>query len=106
MAPVLRLRAPAHGRLSRGSPVAFVARRSPDDRRGIRWYNESGKLARRFVTQDVAGAWTLSATAVGPTVSRCAHANWRNVYAVPGEDSTGPMVTHGDFFTVQAPVTE
>jgi hypothetical protein len=36
-------------------------------------------------------------------VTITAHANWRNVYAVPGDESSGPQkIEHGDA-TVRAP---
>ena len=31
-----------------------------------------------------------------------AHANWRDVYAVPGDESSAVGASHGDGFTVQA----
>jgi hypothetical protein len=73
-----------------------------DDRRGIRWYNSDRRLAKRFVTQDVDIEWSLSPTGGGPTVTETAHVNWRNEYAVPGDESTGPQITHGES-TLQAP---
>jgi hypothetical protein len=73
-----------------------------DDRRGIRWYNSDRRLAKRFVTQDVELEWSLSPTGAGPTVTLTVHANWRNDYAVPGDESTGPQITHGEA-TLQAP---
>lgn len=85
------------------APCGTIYETIHDVRRGIRWYNDDGQLVKRFVTQDAEGTWSLSPAADQPTASLSAHANWRNVYAVPGDDSTGPMVVHGDGLTVQAP---
>jgi hypothetical protein len=73
-----------------------------DERRGIRWYNSDGLLAKRFVTQDVELTWSLSPTGAGPLVTLSAHDNWRNVYAVPGSDAdSGPQVVHGNDLTIK-----
>ncbi len=79
----------------------LVYQTGTDERRGIRWYNSEGLLAKRFVTQDQEFTWSLSPTGVGPLVTLSAHANWRNDYAVPGDESTGPQVAHGDGLTIR-----
>jgi hypothetical protein len=84
-------------------PCGTVYETGSDVRHGIRWYNSDNKLVKRFVTQDAEATWSLSPTGAGPTVTATTHANWRNDYAVPGDVSTGPQVTHGDGLTVQAP---
>lgn len=84
-------------------PCGTVYETSTDVRRGIRWYNSDGKLVKRFVTQDLEGTWSLSPTGAGPTAKLSAHDNWRNVYAVPGDESSGPTTFHGNGITVQAP---
>jgi hypothetical protein len=83
-------------------PCGTVYETSVDARAGIRWYSD-GKLAKRRVSQDAEGTWSLSATGAGPTVAVSAHASWRNVYAIPGDDTSGPEFFHGDGLTVQAP---
>jgi hypothetical protein len=83
-------------------PCGTVYETSIDDRSGIRWYNAEGRLAKRFVTQDLEGTWSLSPSGAGPTVTVSAHVNWRNVYAVPGEDADGPATSHGDGLTIRA----
>jgi hypothetical protein len=72
------------------------------DRQGIRWYNSDSKLVKRFVTEDGEGTWSLSPTGAEPTVKVTSHASFRNVYAVPGDQSTGPEIFHGEG-TSQAP---
>jgi hypothetical protein len=85
-------------------PCGTVYETASDVRRGIRWYDSStGKLMKRFVSQDFEGTWSLSSTGAGPTVTVTAHANWRNVYAVPGDESSGPTIFHGNGFTIRAP---
>src|SRR5215204_479799 len=73
-----------------------------DLREGIRWYLD-GKLVKRFVHQNAEGTWSLSPTGAGPAVTVSLHANWRNEYAVPGDESSGPETFHGSGFTVRAP---
>jgi hypothetical protein len=84
-------------------PCGTVYETSTDVRRGIRWYNSDGKLVKRFATQDLEGVLSLSPTGAGPTAKVTAHQNWRNVYAVPGDESSGPTIFHGTWITVQAP---
>jgi hypothetical protein len=74
-----------------------------DDRRGIRWYNSDGLLAKRFVSQDAETSWSLSPVGTDPLVTLTFHANWRNEYAVPGDESTGPQITHGNDLTLKGP---
>jgi hypothetical protein len=73
-----------------------------DLREGIRWYLD-GKLVKRFVSQNAEGTWSLSPTGAGPAVTVALHANWRNEYAVPGDESSGPQTFHGSGFTIRAP---
>jgi hypothetical protein len=73
-----------------------------DVREGIRWYLD-GKLVKRFVSQNAEGTWSLSPSGAGPTVAIALHANWRNEYAVPGDESSGPETFHGSGITVRAP---
>jgi hypothetical protein len=84
-------------------PCGTMYETSSDVRHGIRWYNGDGKLAKRFVTQDVEGTWSLSPEGAGPTVKITAHDNWRNVYPVPGDLSSELQVNHGDGLTVRVP---
>lgn len=65
-----------------------------DLREGIRWYLD-GKLVKRFVSQNAEGTWSLSPSGTGPQVKISFHANWRNEYAVPGDESSGTETFHG-----------
>jgi hypothetical protein len=85
-----------------GLPCGTIYETIFDLREGIRWYLD-GKLVRRFVSQNAEGTWSLSPTGAGPTVTVALHANWRNEYAVPGDESSGPETRHGSGFTVRAP---
>ena len=69
---------------------------------GTRWYVD-GKVVRRHVAASLDGTWSLSPTGAGPTVKIAFHANWRNEYAIPGDESSGPEVLHGSGFSVRAP---
>ena len=73
-----------------------------DLREGIRWYLD-GKLVKRFVSQNAEGTWSLSPTGAGPAAKISLHANWRDEYAVPGDESSGLTTFHGSGFTVSAP---
>jgi hypothetical protein len=85
-------------------PCGTLYETANDVRRGIRWYDSNtGKLLKRFVSQDFEGTWSLSPTGAGPTVTVIAHDNWRNLYAVPGDESSGPTIFHGNGFTIRAP---
>ena len=44
----------------------------------------------------------MSPTGAGPTVKISFHANWRNEYAVPGDESSGTESLHGES-SVSAP---
>lgn len=85
-----------------GLPCGTIYETIVDLREGIRWYFD-GKLVKRFVSQSAEGTWSLSPTGAGPTVTVALHANWRNEYAVPGDESSGPQTLHGSSFTVRAP---
>jgi hypothetical protein len=82
-------------------PCGLFYETGTDERRGIRWYTSDRLLARRFVSQDAETTWSLSPTGAGPFVTLIAHANWRNAYAVPGDESTGPQITHGNEVTLK-----
>lgn len=71
-------------------------------RRSTRWYNSENKLEKRFVTEDVETTWSLSPEGAEPKVTVTGSSNWTNVYAIPGDLSSGPQVTHGEF-TVRDP---
>ena len=58
---------------------------------------------KRFVTQNAEGTLSLSPTGAAPTVTIALHANWRNEYAVPGDESSGPQIFHGSAITLRAP---
>ena len=83
-------------------PCGTIYETIDDLREGIRWYVD-GKLVKRFVSQNADGTWSLSPTGEGPTVTIAIHANWRNEYAIPGDESSGPEVLHGSDFNVRAP---
>jgi hypothetical protein len=85
-----------------GLPCGTLYETVYDLREGIRWYLD-GKLVKRFVSQNAEGTWSLSPTGDGPTVTIAFHANWRNEYAIPGDESSGPEVLHGSGFSVRAP---
>ena len=84
-------------------PCGTIYETIHDDRFGIRWYNADGELVKRFVSQDAQGTWSLSPTGVEPTVTITAHANWGEVYTVPGDESSFVGSLQGDAFTVRAP---
>ena len=84
-----------------GLPCGTVYETLVDVRDGIRWYLD-GKLVKRFVSQNAEGTWRL-APGTGPAVTIVMQANWRNEYAIPGDESSGPMTVHGDGFTARAP---
>jgi hypothetical protein len=83
-------------------PCGTVYETNNDVREGIRWYFD-GLLVKRFVSQNAEGTWSPSPTGAGPTVEIALHANWRNYYAVPGDESSGPETFHGSGITVRAP---
>jgi hypothetical protein len=83
-------------------PCGTVYETIVDLREGIRWYLD-GKLVKRFVSQNAEGTWSLSPTGAGPTVKISLHANWRDEYAVPGDESSGLTTFHGSGFTASAP---
>jgi hypothetical protein len=85
-----------------GLPCGTIYETIFDLREGIRWYLD-GKLVKRFVSQNAEGTWSLSPTGAGPVVTVALHANWRNEYAVPGDESSGPQTSHGNGFTLRAP---
>jgi hypothetical protein len=85
-------------------PCGVVYETLTDLRRGIRWYAD-GKLVKRFVSQDGAGTWSLSATGSGPTAMVALQANWRDEYAVPGDESSASTTVHGNDVVVRAPAS-
>lgn len=85
-----------------GLPCGTVYENMYDLREGIRWYLD-GKLVKRFVSQNAEGTWSLSPTGAAPTVTIALHANWKNEYALPGDESSGLQTFHGSGITVRAP---
>ena len=83
-------------------PCGTIYETVDDVRDGIRWYSD-GKLVKRFVSQNAEGTWSLSPTGAGPTVKLSLQANWRDEYAVPGDESTASTTYHGSEFKLQAP---
>jgi hypothetical protein len=83
-------------------PCGTVYETIYDLREGIRWYLD-GKLVKRFVSQNAEGTWSLTPTGAGPTVKISLHANWRDEYAVPGDESSALTTLHGSGFTASAP---
>jgi hypothetical protein len=83
-------------------PCGTVYETISDLREGIRWYLD-GKLVKRFVSQNAEGTWSLSPTGAGPAVKISLHANWRDEYAVPGDESSALTTSHGSGFKVSAP---
>jgi hypothetical protein len=52
-------------------PCGTLYETASDVRRGIRWYDSNtGKLLKRFVSQDFQGTWSLSPTGTGPAYRR------------------------------------
>jgi hypothetical protein len=85
-------------------PCGPIYQTGTDERHGIRWYTRDGLLAKRYVRQDVAFAWSLSASGDGPFVTFSVHASWRNVYAVLGSGpDVEPQPTHGNELTISQP---
>ena len=83
-------------------PCGTVYETIVDLREGVRWYLD-GKLIKRFVSQNAEGTWSLSPTGAAPAVKISLHANWRDAYAVPGDESSGLTTFHGSGFTASAP---
>jgi len=83
-------------------PCGTVYETLTDLRRGIRWY-AAGKLVKRFVSQDAEGTWSLSPTGAGPNAVVTSQANWRDDYAVPGDESSASTTVHGNDVVVRAP---
>ncbi|KQO00797.1 hypothetical protein ASF21_10785 [Arthrobacter sp. Leaf234] len=55
-----------------------------------------GLLVGRHVTSRVSGTWSLSPTGSDPTVRIIGGWNWRTELAVPGDESTAMITTHGN----------
>ena len=85
-------------------PCGTVYETSRDVRLGTRWYNAGDSvIAKRHVTQDLEGTWSLSPEGAGPTVIISAHANWYDSqYADPTDIDSGVGAAHGEV-TAQAP---
>jgi hypothetical protein len=82
-------------------PCGAVYETMVDVRAGIRWYAD-GKLVKRFVSQNAEGTWSLSPTGAGPKAIVTLQANWRDEYAVPGDESSASTTVHGSDVTVRA----
>jgi hypothetical protein len=85
-------------------PCGTVYETSRDVRLGTRWYNAADSvIAKRHVTQDLEGTWSLSPDGAAPTVAISANANWYDSqYADPNNIDSGVGAAHGEF-TAQAP---
>ena len=85
-----------------GLPCGTIYQTSLDTRAGIRWY-EDGKLVKRFVSQQMAGRWSLSPDGAGPSVSISAHGNWGELYSVPGDVGSAVGSSQGVGIKTSAP---
>src|SRR3954462_7652212 len=65
-----------------------------DPRHATRWYRD-GLLVERIVQSKVRGAWSLSPTGAGPTVSFTADLSWDEQFLVPGDLSSDSETSHG-----------
>ena len=61
-----------------------------------------GLLVGRHVTSRVNGTWSLSPTGSEPTVRIIGGWNWRTELAVPGDESTAMITTHGNQLKISA----
>ena len=83
-------------------PCGTVYETSTDHRDGTRWYLDALLIKRRVVAH-LTGTWSLSATGGGPTVGVDANWNWWIQLAVPGDESTGELTSHGSDLRVSGP---
>jgi hypothetical protein len=83
-------------------PCGTVYETSVDTRDGTRWYIDN-LLVKRRVIAHLTGTWSLSPTGAGPTVAVDANWNWWIRLAVPGDESTGELTSHGTDLRVSGP---
>ena len=83
-------------------PCGTVYETSADHRDGTRWYVDN-LLVKRRVVAHLTGTWSLSPTGEGPTVALDASWDWWIRLAVPGDESTGELTSHGTDLRVSGP---
>jgi hypothetical protein len=83
-------------------PCGTVYETSTDLRDGTRWYLDNLLIKRRVVAH-LSGTWSLSPSGEGPTVAVEANWNWWIRLAVPGDESTGELTSHGSDLRVSGP---
>lgn len=83
-------------------PCGTVYETSVDTRDGTRWYADN-LLVKRRVVAHLTGTWSLSPTGAGPTVAVDGNWNWWIRLAVPGDESTGELTSHGTDVRVSGP---
>jgi len=83
-------------------PCGTVYETSADLRDGTRWYVDN-LLVKRRVVAHLTGRWSLSPTGEGPTVALDGSWNWWIRLAVPGDESTGELTSHGTDLRVSGP---
>lgn len=83
-------------------PCGTVYETSADNRDGTRWYVDN-LLVKRRVVAHLTGTWSLSPTGEGPTVAVDGNWNWWIRLAVPGDESTGALTSHGTDLRVSGP---
>jgi hypothetical protein len=83
-------------------PCGTVYETSTDFRDGTRWYVDN-LLVKRRVVAHLDGTWSLSPTGEGRTVAVEGNWNWWIRLAVPGDESTGDLTSHGSDLRVSGP---
>jgi len=83
-------------------PCGTVYETSADHRDGTRWYVDD-LLVKRRVVAHLTGTWSLSPSGEGPTVAVDANWNWWIRLALPGDESTGELTSHGTDLRVSGP---
>jgi hypothetical protein len=83
-------------------PCGTVYETSADHRDGTRWYVDN-LLVKRRVVAHLTGTWSLSPIGQGPTVALDGSWNWWIRLAVPGDESTGELTSHGTDLRVSGP---
>jgi hypothetical protein len=66
-----------------------------------RWY-EDGLIIRRQVQDSVTGFWTLSPTGDGPRIDFMRDSSWNELFAVPGDITSGVATYNGGHLRVPA----
>lgn len=85
-------------------PCGTVYESMHQDRFGVRWYDEDGRLTTRFVSAHDEGTWSLSPTGDGPAVKVVSQGNWRNDNIdADAPEPTWPMTSHGVGIRLSAP---